>query len=143
MTKNRQVQYTQAAISLICMIVVWLFTAPWDGTEFSGGRVTGLLLHMANLAIVFFVIAGVLAFVRGVLGGAACLIGCLLAFPIYFYFVLPGPFRSLIRGEYSVPLRSSVAFTFSSALGMFALTLATFFSVRVLLSRRIPKQTLG
>ena len=140
MTKNRQVQYTQAAISLICAIVVSLYAAHWDGTEFSGGRVSGLLLHMANLAIAFFVIAGVLAFVRVVLGGAACLIGCLLAFPIYFYFVLPGPFRSVFKGEYSVPLRSSIAFTFNSALGIFALTLATFFSVRLLLTRSLPEQ---
>jgi hypothetical protein len=127
-------------MSLICVTLATLFTWPLDGSEFSGGRVTGPLLDMANLGLICFVIAAILSFVRGVPGAVASLIGCLLTFPIYFYFVLPGPFRRIFRGEYSVPPRSYFAWNFNSALGLLALTLAAVVSLGVLLTRPTPQQ---
>lgn len=127
-------------MSLICAVLVWFYTLPLDGSEFSGGRITGPILKFANLGVVFFGGAAILTLVRGFLGGLAGLIACLLTFPIYLYVVFPGPFRTLFRGDYSVPLRSSVAWDFNSALGMLALTLAAVGSLNLLLTRSAPEQ---
>lgn len=78
-----------------------------DGTEFMGGTVTGPIYNICGIAIVAFAVAIVLAYPLPRIASAISLLASLLSLPILLYFIAPGPFRAVFRGEYSVPLQSN------------------------------------
>ena len=78
-----------------------------EGTEFIGGWLTGPLLNLYDVGTFLFVPALLLAFFFRRIAAAFALTASLLCLPLYLYFVAPGPFRSVFRGEYSVPLQAS------------------------------------
>ncbi|MGH9520996.1 MAG: hypothetical protein ACRD3E_00530 [Terriglobales bacterium] len=95
-----------AILTVGCIFNFW---SGWgfDGTEFTGGTITGPILRMSEDAFVLFV-GGMIAVwflprVASILG----LLAGLLSTPLVVYVVAPGPFRHVFRGEYSVPLQSS------------------------------------
>jgi hypothetical protein len=76
-----------------CCLLAALLLSPLldEPGEFVGGRVTGLLFHMADLAWLFFVVAFVAMFFRRRVGAAVALGGCLLWAPLVFYLAARAP----------------------------------------------------
>jgi hypothetical protein len=92
------------------LLASWLTlrnTSVVEGTEFSGGRLTGPILTMCEIAILVFVVGIVLAYRFRRIASTISLLASLLCLPFLLYFIAPGPFRAVFRGEYSVPLQSN------------------------------------
>jgi hypothetical protein len=79
------------------MIALRLIEA-FEGTEFSGGRLTGPLLRLLYVGGFLFLSALVLAFLRPRIAAAAGLVASLFCLPLYLYRLAPG----LFPGDYSV-----------------------------------------
>src|SRR5262245_32827203 len=123
-------KFWQAASCLLCAVVAWVTSSPYEGTEFSGGTVTGPLLAIDYLGIILFVIALVATFFHPRVAAAMILIAAMLCLPFYLYFTAPGPFRSVFRGDYTVSAPASFVWDRPMVAGIFTLLLATFFSLR-------------
>ena len=134
MTKNRFHRFTQAALCLVCAMTVLRYAYSLEGTEFSGGRLTGLLLNMKANGALLFVLACAMVFFRPRIAAAVAILATLFCLPLYLYFAAPGPFRRLFRGEYSVPLRASFAWDAWTMFGIALLAVTTFGSLRTLLT---------
>jgi hypothetical protein len=135
MTKNRLHRLTQATLSLLCRVVVWRWGSSIEGTEFSGGRLTGVLVDMEDIGVLLFVLAFVVAFRRLRIGAVVAVVASLLCLPLYLYFAAPGPFRWLFRGEYSVPLSAPFEWAPWTIFGIALLAATTFSSLKILLTR--------
>jgi hypothetical protein len=130
MRKNRRFAIQQAAVCLSCIAIVWRYTAVVEGTEFSGGRVTGVLLHMQDAGSMLFVIALLLAFLYRRIAAAVTLVAFLLCLPLFLYFTAPGPFRAVFGGEWSVPLRTGFIWDDRTIVGIVVLVIAAWVSLR-------------
>ena len=75
-------------------------------------------------------LAMILTFMYRRIAAAIGIAACLLCLPLYLYFTAPGPFRSVFRGTYSVPLQSSFVWDYGMLGGMLTLAVAVFVSVR-------------
>jgi hypothetical protein len=136
MTRDRVFHIARAVANAICAILLWRYTSGSEGTELSGGRITGVLLNMADVAILLFVIALAASFLKSRLSGVPTLAASLLALPLYAYFIFPGPFRRILPGEYSVPATANFVWDASSLAGIIALGVALCLSIRRLLPSR-------
>ena len=87
--------------------LVWLNTSGFDGSEFSGGWVTGRLLNIAEVGTLALALAMILANWFRKASAAIALVASLCCLPLLLYFIAPGPFRSMFKGEYSVPLQTA------------------------------------
>src|SRR6266404_826947 len=63
MTRDEKTKLAQAAACLVCAVVVWRYGSDLEGTEFSGGWLTGPLLDMKDVGTLLFVLALLLTFV--------------------------------------------------------------------------------
>ena len=88
---------------LLSIVVALKHGLDLEGTEFSGGWVTGPLLRMHTAGMYILVLALFLTLVTSRVAAASALIGSLLCLPLYTYFTIPGVFRLVFPGEYSVP----------------------------------------
>jgi hypothetical protein len=122
--KLRTKKLCQTASCLLCAIVVWRYGSDLEGTEFIGGWLTGRLLNLYDVGTFLFVPALLLAFFFRRIAAAIALIASLLCLPLYLYFVAPGPFRSVFRGEYSIPLQATFVWNRWAALGILTLVVA-------------------
>ena len=127
---HRRQQLAQAFGALLCAGVACRFTLNLEGTEFSGGRVTGPLLHMQGIGIPLFLLAAVLTFPFRRVASAIALLACLLCIPLHLLFTAPGPFRWVFRGEWKTPLSSSFVWEWWSVGAIAALIFAVFTSLR-------------
>jgi hypothetical protein len=114
-------------------MAVWRYAYSLEGTEFMGGRLTGLLLNMKAVGVLLFIFACAMMFFYRRIAGAITILACLLCLPLYLYFAAPGLFRWLFGGEYSVPLRASFVWDRWTTLGIALLAVTTFFNLRILL----------
>jgi hypothetical protein len=97
----------QIGICLLSATITFRYPEGLEATEFSGGWLTGRLLHASEAGTLLFVVAFVLTFpFRRVAAGIA-LAAALVCLPLYLYIVAPGPLRRIAGGEYSVPLQAS------------------------------------
>ena len=133
MTRDGKTKITQSAVCLLCAVIVWRYGSDLEGTEFSGGWLTGPLLDMEETGSLLFVLALLLTFFYRRIAAATTLIACLLCLPLYLYFTAPGPFRRVFRGEYSVPLQASFVWNKWNITGIVALTIAACLGIRGLL----------
>ena len=99
-----------AVTCIICIGLNWRLTAGLQGTEFSGGTVTGSLLSMSDLAVLLFVVSLFLVFWMRRTAAALMGIGALLCLPLSLLILAPGLFRKLVGGLWSVPLQSNFTF---------------------------------
>jgi hypothetical protein len=121
----------QAGSCLLCAVLVSRYWLQLDGSEFSGGTVTGPVLNMAGIGMLVFLVALPMAFfLRRRISGAVTIIASLLCLPLYLYFTLPGPFRWVFRGEYKVPLQANVVFEKWSIICILALSIAAILGSR-------------
>ena len=86
-----------------------------DGSEFVGGRITGPLLNLSDAGLLLFCLAVLLLFWFPRFSALIGISASLLVSPLLLYFLAPGPFRRMFRGEWSVPLKSSFAWNTWSA----------------------------
>jgi hypothetical protein len=103
-------RFRKLAHASVLLLAAWLTlrnTRVVDGTEFRGGRLTGPILTMCEIAIIVFVVGIVLAYPFPRISSVISLLASLLCTPFLLYFIAPGPFRAVFRGEYSVPLQSN------------------------------------
>jgi len=107
MTGERRQRMLQAGSCLIGLVVAWKYSLALEGTEFSGGRITGPLLTVHFIGSALFILALVLTFIRLRIAAAGVFVASLRCLPVYLYFVAPGFFRWVFPGEYSVPLTSN------------------------------------
>ena len=120
------------ASCIVCTIVTWRFSDFLGSSEFSGGSVTGPLLNLQNVSGYLFPVAAITAFWDRRASAGIALVACLLAVPLYAYFVAPGPFRRLFDGVYSVPSTGSLFWDLWSIAAIAAVVTAAFVSVRTL-----------
>jgi hypothetical protein len=81
---------------LLCLVVIR--EGPFlglEGTEFSGGALTGPLLNMYFVGLLLFALALLLAFFLPRISAVIAVFACLLAFPLDLYFIAPNIFRRL------------------------------------------------
>ncbi len=88
----------QLSLALVCLVGVFVAlrnSNGLDGTEFSGGWLTGPLLSMSDVGIVLFLLALLVTFVSPRVAAAIGLAASLLCFPLYLYFMAPVPFNRI------------------------------------------------
>lgn len=119
---------------LACAATGWVTSETVATTEFSGGRVTGPLLTLQDSGLYLFLAAVLLTFLSRRLAAGIALIASLVSLPFYLYFVVPGLFRFLFKGEYSVPLRAYIVWDGSAIAGILTLALAGYVCLHSFLS---------
>jgi hypothetical protein len=95
MKKLGKPQLWLAVSCLMCVIVALRNTNRLDGTEFSGGWLTGPLLSMIDIGTVLFVVAVIVTFMYPRIARAIALASSLLCLPLYLYFIAPVPFNQI------------------------------------------------
>lgn len=122
-----------AAMCLLCVILLWKYAFGLEGTEFSGGRLTGPLLDMEDIGAFLFIPALLLTFWYPRVAAAIAIVASFLCLPLYLYFTAPGPFRWICRGQYSVAAPANFVWIRSAIAGITALALAAYVGIRTLL----------
>lgn len=85
-------------------------------------------------------LALILSFFRGRPAAVISLAACLTTLPLYFYFVFPGPFHRIFKGEYSGAAPANVDWSSGSVLGVIAIIGAVIISIYNLFPRQSPQQ---
>jgi Na+(H+)/acetate symporter ActP len=91
---------------------------------------------MKDVGAFIFIPALLLTFVYRRIAAAIAIAASLLCLPLYLYFVAPGPFRWVFRGEYSIPLHANFVWNSQAVVAIVALVMAVFFGVRNLTIQR-------
>ena len=133
-------KFRQAGICLLCVALAWRYGAELEGTEFGGGRITGPLLDLYDVGLLFFILALLLTFFYLRIAAAIALAASLLCLPLYLDLAAPGPFRWVFRGQYSVPITAGFVWNRSNVVGILSLSLATCVSVGNLFTRTARPQ---
>ena len=110
MKKPPKQQITLALSCLACAGVALRNTRGLEGTEFSGGWLTGPLLSMADVASVLFVLAVFVSFVYPRTAGATALVSSLLCLPLYLYFLASVPFNRIFGFGHELKVQPSAGF---------------------------------
>lgn len=130
MEKLRQQKLWQAIACLAGAGVLWIHLGDFGGSEFSGGRLTGRVLTMAELGSALFLIALLLTIFFPRVAAALALTASVLCLPFYLYILMPGPYRWIFKGEYSVPLQRPFVWDNWAVAGMLSLAIAGILSLR-------------
>lgn len=132
----------QVVILLACAAVGWITSSTVESSEFSGGRVTGPLLILQNTGIYLLMAAMLLTFFFRRVGAGIAVMASIISLPFYLYFVFPALFRTLFKGEYSVPLHAAIVWNKWGIIGILLLTLAVYICLRsfMLLDHRKGQQ---
>jgi hypothetical protein len=130
MQKNFNNKMWHAISCLLCAAVLWFRLDAAGSSEFSGGWLTGVLSKMSDLAGVLFLLALATTFFFRRIATTTALIAAFLCLPFYLYFVMPGFFRWIFKGEYSVPLYGLFYWDKWAAAGITSLLLVMVLSVR-------------
>jgi hypothetical protein len=90
--------------------VAWYRFLGLDGSEFSGGWLTGPLLKLqfGGTLLITFALFAAFAYPRAAAAMTLAAVACCL--PLHLYFLVPGFFRAFAPGEYSIPMRSYFEF---------------------------------
>jgi hypothetical protein len=120
----------QGLACLACTVVLWIRLDDFGASEFSAGRLTGPLLKMAHVGSLFFLTALVLTFFLRRTAATIALAAVLLCLPFYLYILMPGPYRWIFKGEYSVPLYRPFHWDTWAVAGVLSLLFAAALSLR-------------
>jgi hypothetical protein len=102
-------QAFQAGSFLLCAFLALQITRGLDGTEFSGGWLTGPLLSMADIGTLF-VLALVLTFSFPRVAAAIGLASSSLCFPLYCFFIAPVLFAQIFAGGHEFKVQPAPGF---------------------------------
>jgi hypothetical protein len=103
-------QAIQGGSFLLCVYLSWQVTRGADGTEFSGGWLTGPLLSMANSGTVLFVLALVLTFFLPRVAGGIGLASSLLCVPLCAFFIAPVRFAQVFARGHEFTVQPTAGF---------------------------------
>ena len=92
MKRFDQRQLLLAGFCLLSIAAELVATAPLDGSEFSGGLLTGPLLSMADYGAELFFVALICAFLFRRVAAAMAVAASALCLPLYLFFLVPVPF---------------------------------------------------
>jgi hypothetical protein len=123
-------QMWQALACLVCTALLWIHLDDFGASEFSGGWLTGPLFKMAYLGSLLFLLSLVLTFFLRRTVATIALAATLLCFPFYLYILMPGPYRWIFKGEYSVPLNQPFHWDNWAVVGVLSLLLVVTLSLR-------------
>ena len=138
MEKLSKNQVWQAAAYLACAGAFWIRLDGFGASEFSSGRISGKLFTIADLGSLLFIVALLVTIYFPRVAAAIALAATLLGLPLYLYIVMPGPYRQIFKGEYSVPLQRPFVWNNWAVVGILSLVIAAFLSLHSL----SKKQTL-
>jgi len=111
----------QAFGCVTCLVLTSMFSNQLGDSEFSGGRITGPVLSIFDTGILLFLVALLLTSFYVRIAAIIGLAASLLCLPLYFYFVAPGPFGLVFKGEYSTPQLTNTVLDGSAIAGVVAL----------------------
>ena len=123
----------QTALIVVSASLVWYRFLGLDGSEFSGGWLTGPILNLHFSGALLVTLALPILFVYPRASAAMTLAAVLCCLPLHLYFLIPGFFHRLFPGEYSVTARSYFEFSsldFWSVMALSGLTLVSLAAVR-------------
>jgi hypothetical protein len=125
-------QAFQAASFLLCVSLALKLTSGLDGTEFSGGWLTGPLLSMADDAIILFILALVLTFLFPRIAAGFGIASALLCSPLYCFFIAPVPFAQVFaRGhEFKVQQTPGLHWRTWPVTALLSVAIALYFCIR-------------
>jgi hypothetical protein len=129
MNKNWKLKVLQSVCYLVCLLMAWKELEALGPSEFRGGSVTRPLFSLLELGAVMFLLAIVVTFFRLRVAAVSGVAAALLCLPVSLYFLAPGPFHFVFRGEYSVPLRSNFVWSRWTVTPTALFVLAIFVSV--------------
>ena len=125
-------QTFQAGSLLLCVFLALQITSGLDGTEFSGGWVTGPLLSMADIGTLLFVLALVLTFLFPRVSAALGLASTLLCLPLYCFFIAPVPFAQAFASGHEFKVQPAPGFQWHTwpVTGLLALAVTIYLGIR-------------
>jgi hypothetical protein len=132
------IRLLQAAAYFLCAVLILRDPYGLEGSEFSGGWLTGRLMDSQMVGLLVMGAAVILAFVSTRIAALAALVASLLCWPLYLYFVVPGVFRFAFRGEYSVPMAHRFVADKWALQSILALLVVDFLSIYILWALRMP-----
>ena len=115
---------------LACAVMLWIHLNDFAASEFGGGLLTAPLTTMAEISSLLFVMALLLTFFRPRFAAAVALAATLLCLPLYLYILMPGLYRWIFKGEYSVPLTRTFHWDNWAVAGIFSLLFIAILSFR-------------
>ncbi len=123
---------------LICVLVVLQNIDGLEGTEFSGGWLTGPLLTMAEVGSLLFLLAMVATFVLPRVAAATAIVSSLLCVPLYLFFVAPVPFSRVFAPGHEFKVYHSPGFHWDTwaIAGLLTVAFTTYFCLRALAALR-------
>ena len=132
MKKPGKQQLELALSCLVCVIVALRNTNGLEGTEFSGGWLTGPLLSMTDIGIVLFVLALIVTFLYPRIAGAIGIASSLLCLPLYLYFIAPVPFNQIFGFGHQFKVQPSGGFHWDrwAIAGVLTLAVTIYMSLR-------------
>jgi hypothetical protein len=132
MKKPGKQQLGLALSCLVCVIVALRNTNGLEGTEFSGGWLTGPLLSMTDIGTVLFVLALIVTFMYPRTAGAIGLASSLLCLPLYLYFIAPVPFNRIFGFGHQFKVQPSGGFHWNrwAIAGVLTLAVTIYISLR-------------
>jgi hypothetical protein len=133
--KDVRPKLCQAGSYVLAAIVIWRDPYGLESSEFSGGRVTGPLLDLHNAGWLLFAASAWLVFLSRKAAAAVALCSAVLAIPLCLYFLAPGPFRWIVKGQYSVTSHSLFVADKWVIESVLAISLAAVASIYTLRSR--------
>ena len=107
MGRRRISDWTHVAICVVSFAGGWIVSDRVAATEFSGGTVTGPILRAEYAGMVLLLLSTGAIFIHR--RRLATIIGLLAVFfclPLDAFFIAPGVFYTLFRGDWSVPLQT-------------------------------------
>jgi hypothetical protein len=130
MAKLSRQNLWQSTAFLACAGVLRIHLGDFGASEFSSGWLTGKILTMADIGALLFLSALVFAIFVPRVGAIVGLEAIVLCLPFYLYVVMPGAYRRLFKGEYSVPLQRTFVWNSWAIAGIITLIFAAVFSIR-------------
>lgn len=100
MKKPGSQQISLAASCFMCAISALRNTKGLEGTEFSGGWLTGPLLSLIEAGIVLFAIAFIATFFFPRIAAGVALLSSILCLPLYLYLIAPLHFNQIFGSEH-------------------------------------------
>jgi hypothetical protein len=126
-----------AVLAVVALVSAWKISAGFDGTEFAGARVTGPVLDACNVGLLLFTAALLLVSFRRI-SAVLLMAASISCIPFVFLGIAPGPFRSIVGGEWKTPLTSAYVWNPWAVMTALAISACVPFSIRNLVSALVP-----